>query len=56
MRFTDEMEIVDVVRRFEDGSIGRDEWKHAEHLTVALYYLTNDGLGPATEKNANGNL
>ena len=54
MRFADEKEIADVVRRFEDQSIGRDEWKHAEHLTVALYYLTKYELSPATEKMRKG--
>ena len=41
MRYKTEYEIAEVVKSFEDGTIARDAWKHAEHLTVALYYLSN---------------
>ncbi|MBX7053634.1 MAG: hypothetical protein K1X36_01675, partial [Pyrinomonadaceae bacterium] len=54
MRFNDESEILDVVRRFEDRTIRRDEWKHAEHLTVALYFLTLDDLEAATDRMRTG--
>lgn len=40
MRFKTEAEIYEVVRTFEDASIARGVWKHAEHLTVALYYVS----------------
>jgi len=33
-----EEEILDIVRAFEDGTIKRADWRHAEHLTVAFYY------------------
>lgn len=54
MRYKNESEIAEVVRSFEDGTISRDAWKHAEHLTVALYYLTHHDLETATEKMRNG--
>lgn len=54
MRFKDEKEIADVVRGFEDASISRDAWKHAEHLTVALHYLTLHDIETATEKMRSG--
>lgn len=54
MRFKDEKEIAEVVRGFEDATIGRDGWKHAEHLTVALHYLTLDDIDTATEKMRSG--
>jgi len=41
MRYKTENEILTVVKTFEDGTISRDDWKHAEHLTVALYYLSH---------------
>ena len=41
MKYTTEDEIAAVVKSFEDGTISRDDWKHAEHLVVALYYLSN---------------
>jgi hypothetical protein len=44
-------EILDVVRKFENGTISRDEWKHREHLIVAFYYIRNSkSLTEATDK------
>lgn len=54
MRFNNEKEIADVVRAFEDATISRDAWKHAEHLTVALHYLTLHDIETATEKMRTG--
>lgn len=54
MRFRDEEEIREVVRSFEDATISRDKWKHAEHLTVALYYLTSLDIDTATAKMRDG--
>ena len=38
MKYKDEDEIKTLVAAFEDSSIARGVWKHAEHLVVALYY------------------
>lgn len=54
MKYTDEGEIVDLVRRFEDASIARDVWKHAEHLVVALYYVERYGLEAGTDRMRGG--
>lgn len=54
MRYTSEEEIGEVVRAFEDATIGRDAWKHAEHLTVALHYLTLHDIETATAKMRDG--
>src|SRR6187402_718172 len=54
MRYETEKEIADVVRTFEDATISRDAWKHAEHLTVALHYLTLHDIDAATEKMRSG--
>lgn len=48
-KYCSEEEIVELVNQFEAGTIERAEWKHAEHLTVALYYLTLDDLETATD-------
>lgn len=54
MRYKDEKEIAEVVRGFEDATISRDVWKHAEHLTVALHYLTIYDMETATAKMRDG--
>ena len=54
MRYKDAREIAEVVRGFEDGTISRDAWKHAEHLTVALHYVTLHDIETATTKIRDG--
>lgn len=54
MRFNDEKEIAEVVHGFEDATISRDKWKHAEHLTVALHYLSLHDIETATTKMREG--
>lgn len=54
MRYKDETEIAEVVRTFEDASVSRKKWKHAEHLTVALHYLTLHDIETATAKMRDG--
>lgn len=41
MRYKNESEIAAVVESFERGTISRENWRHAEHLTVALHYLSH---------------
>ncbi|HEV7701635.1 MAG TPA: hypothetical protein VGO43_15500 [Pyrinomonadaceae bacterium] len=53
-RFRNEEEIAKVMRGFEDATISRDKWKHAEHLTVALHYLTEHDMETATAKMRDG--
>ena len=51
MKYETENEILDVVRTFENGTITREKWKHAEHLIVAFYYIKNSrSLPEATDK------
>ncbi len=49
-KYASESGILDLVRSFEDATISRDDWKHAEHLTMALYYLMHHDIETATEK------
>jgi hypothetical protein len=49
-KYKTEAEVLDLVRTFEEATIPHDEWKHAEHLVVALYYLTLHDLETAYEK------
>ncbi len=41
MKYETESAIEKIVRAFENGTISRDDWRHAEHLTVALYYVSH---------------
>ena len=43
-KYEDDGEIETLVQSFENATIGRDEWKHAEHLVVALYYLSKHDI------------
>jgi hypothetical protein len=54
MRYANENEIAEVVRGFEDATISRDAWKHAEHLTMALHYLSQHDIETATAKMREG--
>lgn len=53
-RYKSEEEIADVVRSFENATISRDAWRHAEHLTVAMHYLLHHDIDTATDKIRSG--
>ncbi|MFM9905097.1 MAG: hypothetical protein ACKVQJ_11070 [Pyrinomonadaceae bacterium] len=53
-KYKTEEDIIAIVRSFEDATISRDNWKHAEHLTVALHYLHLHDMETATEKMRSG--
>ena len=55
-KYTSESDVIELVRSFEDASIARGEWKHAEHLVVALYYLTRHDFETAYAKMLDGIL
>ena len=40
-------EIVALVRAFETGTLTRAEWRHRQHLTVALWYLLHHDFDAA---------
>lgn len=51
MKYKTEDEIFELVSRFENATISRDEWRHTEHLVVALYYICHSpGLSDAYKK------
>ena len=54
MNYKNEKEILRVVRSFENGTISREDWRHAEHLTVALYYLSHHDFDAALMKMRDG--
>ena len=54
MKYKTEKDILRVVRGFENGTIARKDWRHAEHLTVALYYVSHHDLETALLKMRDG--
>ena len=56
MKYEKESEILVVVRGFEAGTIARADWRHAEHLTVALYYIFHHDYETARVKMRDGIL
>jgi hypothetical protein len=54
MRYKDDKDIETLVASFEDASIARGVWKHAEHLVVALYYASKYDVETATDKMRDG--
>src|SRR5690349_8953615 len=55
-KYESEEEVLDLVKAFEDATISRDEWKHPEHLVVALYYVSHYSEETAIEKMRSGIL
>ncbi|MEP7214116.1 MAG: hypothetical protein ABI791_13635 [Acidobacteriota bacterium] len=53
-KYNSDNEIIDLVEKFESATIARDDWHHAEHLTVALYYLSHHDIDTATAKMRDG--
>ena len=54
-RFKNDIEIETLVAAFEDASIARGTWKHAEHLVVALYYvIKSEDVEEATDRMRDG--
>src|SRR5690606_34323383 len=43
-----------LVKGFENCTVTREDWRHAEHLVVALYYVTNYDLETATGRMRDG--
>lgn len=54
MKYKAEIEIINLVKSFENCTISRDDWRHAEHLTVGLHYLLSDDFENAYRKMREG--
>lgn len=48
--YENEYEIKSLVEAFENGTIAEADWRHAEHLVVALYYLSYHDFETALSK------
>lgn len=54
MKYRTEKELLNVVEAFENGTIARDDWGHAEHLIVAFFYASNNDFETALLKMRGG--
>ena len=50
MKYETENEILAVIEQFENATIRRENWGHAEHLIVANHYLAESDFAAACEK------
>ena len=50
MNYKTEKVILNLIESFENGTVAEKDWRHAEHLIVALYYLTQFDMETATNK------
>jgi len=55
-KYETEKDIINLVKSFEDASIPREDWKHREHLIVALYYVAHHEVDTAIDKMRSGIL
>jgi hypothetical protein len=51
-----EEQIAAVIQGFESCTLGKDEFNHREHLTVAVWYLRNSNPSQALERMRSGLL
>lgn len=54
MAYRSEKEIFEIVRGFENGTVGREDWRHNEHLTVACYYAFHNDFETALDRMRGG--
>jgi len=54
--YQSDAEIEDVVRAFEACKFGKDEFKHREHLVVAVWYVETLGREAALDRMRSGLL
>ena len=54
MFYENKEEIILLVKKFEDCTVTGEEWTHAAHLTVALWYALNNSFDEALGKMRKG--
>jgi hypothetical protein len=53
-KYKSDEEVLNIVRRFENCEFGREEWRHADHLIVGLYYVLDNNAEIAIIKMRDG--
>ena len=53
-KYESESEISALVESFEDCTIRREDWRHAEHLIVALFYISHHNFETSLKKMRDG--
>ncbi len=56
MKYKNEDEILTVVKSFENCTISREDWRHKEHMVVALYYIFHHDFETSVSKMREGIL
>lgn len=54
MKYKTEKELLEIVHKFKNGTISREDWGHAEHLIVGFYYVSNNDFETALDKMRDG--
>jgi hypothetical protein len=54
MIYQNENQILEIVRAFENGTISEADWRHNEHVLVALYYAFHHDYETALAKMRGG--
>lgn len=54
MEYKTDNEILEIIESFENGTISRGNWRHADHLLVANYYLSKNDFDAALTKMRDG--
>lgn len=53
-KYKSDEEVLNVIRRFENCEFGREEWRHADHLIVGLFYVLHNDSETALNKMRDG--
>lgn len=54
MSYKSKDEICEIVKKFENGTISREDWRHKEHLIVAFFYAFHHDYETALTKMRDG--
>jgi hypothetical protein len=56
MRYKTENEILEIINLFESAKLTHENWRHAEHLIMAMHYALHNDFDQTLNKMRNGIL